>query len=355
VVRTKLLAILLLAAAPALAAPKADPQAEREAKTLFAEGNRLLAAGDAQGALGMYRSAYERFPNPKLLLNIGTALRQLGRNAEAADAYERYLRESGFDAKRAAEATKILGELEPLVGRVRIETTPPGATVAIDGKAVGVVAEPKVVRVEPGSHTFSAELRDHEPVNVAVKIARGEELPVRIALKALPPPPPPPPLEPVAPLPVAPAPSPEALLEVEGGFEPEPLSHAGHLALTARSETDVRELGTGSAFGVAVGVGQIIELSGLALIQRDVGMRVAATAWLMPDAAVKPLLRLGIPVFFTDDGAKAGIHAGGGAIWDLSERYGLGLDLAVEHFPGAPDARHKTAAVLGAGLHVRVY
>jgi PEGA domain-containing protein len=348
---TRALALIaLFAAAPAGADKTADAQAEREAKTLFAEGNRLLAAGDAAGALGMYRSAYDRFANPKLLLNIGTALRQLGRNAEAAEAYEQYLRESGFDAKKAAEVTRILGELEPLVGRARVETTPPGARVSIDGRSIGAVSQPRVVRVEPGNHTLAAELQGYEPANVAMTIAAGEEKAVPIALAPLPQAPTPPP-EPQA---RWPEPSPEVRVEVQPAAPPSELGHAGHLGVVARSETDLRTVGTGSALGATLGLGRLVEVSALALLQRDTGMRVSATAWLLPDAAVKPFLRLGVPVFF-GDGASAGIHAGAGLVWDVTARYGVELDGALEHFPGAPGDRYKTAGVLGAGLHVRVY
>jgi hypothetical protein len=125
--------------------------------------------------------------------------------------------------------------------------------------------------------------------------------------------------------------------------------------LTARSETDLREFGTGSALGLTLGIGRFVEVSGLAVFQRDRGMRLAGSVWLMPDSAIKPLVRLGVPVFFGDAGAEAGIHGGVGLVWDIAPRYGIGFDAAVEHFPGAPAERHKTAAVFGAGLQVRVY
>ena len=69
----------------------AQADSQTEARALFKEGNRLLDAGDYVGALDMFKGAYSRWPNVKILLNLGTALRQLGRNVEAAEHYEKYL------------------------------------------------------------------------------------------------------------------------------------------------------------------------------------------------------------------------------------------------------------------------
>lgn len=349
-VRTFLLIVSFSAVAGAQAPTGAQAEAEDAAKALFAEGNRLLAEGDAEGALGMFRSAYARYPNPKLLLNIGTALRRIGRNAEAAEAYEQYLRESGFDTKKAAEVATILGELEPLVGRLRIEVSPAGALVTVDGKTIGPLSQPRVVRVEPGDHTVGAALQGYESAAVSLRIAAGEEQPVALTLTALPAPEPA-----IAPAPSTGWPPPSGEVQVEARVVPGDLSHANHLGLTARSETDLRTTGTGSAAGATFGVGRWVEVSAMGLFQKEVGLRVAGSLFILPDSPWKPFVRLGVPMFFADGTTAAGVHAGGGLMWDFMPRWGVGLDGAVEHYPNAPAGVYKTAGVLGAGLHVRIF
>ena len=228
-----------------------------------------------------------------------------------------------------------------------------GSQVRVDDEDIGILTQATTVRVEPGTHTVYAEREGFEPATVSITVAAGEELQVPIALEessregagarsALWPE-------------SSPRADAEARFQVQPRRAESPHSHAGHVGVTARSETDLASGGTGSAFGATVGVGRYVEAAAMALIQRDTGLRIAASVWLMPDSAAKPFLRLGIPVFFGDGSTSAGFHAGGGVVWDIVPRFGVHLDIAVEHFPGAPDAREKTAGVLGAGLHARLY
>src|SRR5205823_2043183 len=134
---------------------RADSQAE--ARTLMREGNRLLEAGDYRGALDMYQAAYARVPSVKILLNMGTALRQLGRNAEAANAYARYCNDPASDATRRAEVASLIAEIDRGVGRVLVQVNEATARVSIDGKPVEGSATTRTVRVEPGTHVVGAE------------------------------------------------------------------------------------------------------------------------------------------------------------------------------------------------------
>ena len=61
---------------------RADDASEREGRALFDKGNQRIKEGDFAGALEAFQSAYAKYPNVKILLNIGTTLRHLGRNVE---------------------------------------------------------------------------------------------------------------------------------------------------------------------------------------------------------------------------------------------------------------------------------
>lgn len=176
-------AVLALALAGQAEAAGGKPE-KLEAQKLLTQGNQLAGEGDFVAALRKFQDAYDRFPSPKILLNIGTTLRQLGRNVEAAEIYEIYLDDPGADPARRADLERILAELEAVVGRLRIEIDPPRATVRLDGKQLDDWRSGDSVRVEPGEHTVIANLKGVPPAVQTVKVyARQERLVVlRIAL-----------------------------------------------------------------------------------------------------------------------------------------------------------------------------
>jgi tetratricopeptide (TPR) repeat protein len=184
-----LLLIGLLLAVPSPA--KADSQAEREARLVFQEGNKLLEAGDYVGALDMYRSAYAKFPSPRILLNMGTALKALGRNAEAAEAYEKYLASPDADKKRIKEVQKIVADLNAGLGKLKIVVNEPGAKVLVNGEVVGESPQEITLRREPGSYTVVAQKEGFPAALATVALKAGDERAVELRLDSSAPPPPP--------------------------------------------------------------------------------------------------------------------------------------------------------------------
>jgi hypothetical protein len=188
------LLVLVVAAAltVSLSARAAPPPKGAEAKDkaaaqkLLDEGNRLIGEGEYVEALARFRAAHARFPSAKLLLNIGTTLRQLGRNVEAAETYERYLTDPGADPKRVPEVRRVLGELDALVAYVRVVVTPADATVTLDGAALPLAARGVEVRIEPGTHKLVGEKKGLPPAVQTITLARGERRTVPLALIPLP-------------------------------------------------------------------------------------------------------------------------------------------------------------------------
>jgi hypothetical protein len=128
---------------------------EAAARTLFKDGNDLVKKGDFVTALDKFRSAYAQWNNPKILLNIATTLRALGRYAEAVETYERYLLDPGADANRKNEVTAALKEIEGKTGRVRIVVSESDALLNIDGRRLD--KGQTTARVDPGRHAVTAE------------------------------------------------------------------------------------------------------------------------------------------------------------------------------------------------------
>src|SRR6266508_4139833 len=76
--------------ARALAAITSD----RAVQALLAEGVRQLTAGAHEQALANFLAAYAKVESPRLLVNIAAILRDMGRLADAANTYQRYLADS---------------------------------------------------------------------------------------------------------------------------------------------------------------------------------------------------------------------------------------------------------------------
>jgi tetratricopeptide (TPR) repeat protein len=153
-----------------------------DAQRLLLQGNDAANDGDYLTALEHYRKAYALYPSPKLLLNIGAMLRSLGRNVEAAGVYESYQKDAGADPARAPDVARFLGEIDALVGRIRVKVSHPGATVRIDGNPIEAAELASGVRVDPGEHTVVANHPRYPPAVVNIKLAGKEDRLVELAL-----------------------------------------------------------------------------------------------------------------------------------------------------------------------------
>ncbi|MBW2456846.1 MAG: hypothetical protein JRI68_20180 [Deltaproteobacteria bacterium] len=173
---------LVLALLPTASSAAPAGALKDKAQELLTEGNRLAGEGDFGAALLKFRTAHELYPSPKLLLNIGTSLRYVGRNAEAAATYEEYLAHGDADPSREAELRRILEELEGLIGRLELTLGEPDVRVSLDGELIRDVQDGMVVRVDPGRHTVVAEKDGRQPTVRHVSVG---ELPDPVNLRAV--------------------------------------------------------------------------------------------------------------------------------------------------------------------------
>ncbi|MBI5482743.1 MAG: tetratricopeptide repeat protein [Deltaproteobacteria bacterium] len=84
-------ALALLAAAPALAQKPPTPQQKKAAKAHFQQGKAFYEAGAWDDAIREYQKAHDLVPLPDLMFNIGQAWRMKGDKAKALEAYQKYL------------------------------------------------------------------------------------------------------------------------------------------------------------------------------------------------------------------------------------------------------------------------
>ncbi len=180
------------ASASAGAKAPAKPADKRAAQKLLAQGNQLVGEGDYLGALEKFRGAYDKFASPKILLNIGTTLRQLGRNVEAATVYENYLRDPERDSAREKDVRRVLEEIDAVVGRIVVVVDEPTATLRLDGKQIEPFVAGESRRVDPGEHTLMAEKPGAPPAVQSVVVRPRQEHLITLRFTAPPPAAPPP-------------------------------------------------------------------------------------------------------------------------------------------------------------------
>lgn len=153
--------VCLLTAGSASAAPptsvdRSDADRRKEAQGLFEKAVRQSQAGDARGALGSFRQAYERSPSFRVLYNIGQLCQKTGDAACAVRAYEQYLKDGAEQvpaARRAAVETE-LGLLGKRVATLTVRSNATGADVSIDGDPAGKIPVERVV-LNVGTHKVS--------------------------------------------------------------------------------------------------------------------------------------------------------------------------------------------------------
>jgi tetratricopeptide (TPR) repeat protein len=146
------------------------PEQFEASRQHYAAGAAAYERGEYDVALGQFQAAYDAAPSPELWFNIGRCHERLGRWAEAAAAYERYLagkptvedavqiRERISDLKlRAHEAARLA---QPAPPPAPAPTTPPPPR-SLRAPAIALAAV-TVALAAGGSGTWFSEWSDYQ-------------------------------------------------------------------------------------------------------------------------------------------------------------------------------------------------
>jgi hypothetical protein len=169
---TLLLGVLL--AQEPLPSAYANPEAKPRAQALLKEGSALFEQGDYQAALEKFREAYATYPSPKLQFNIAQANRDLGRPVEALGAYELFLTlATDASPETLSDARRSVAELQASLGQLKIDCSPSGSEVTIDGKSVGLTPLRQAIWSVPGYHQVTIRHQQFVPAIETVEIVKG--------------------------------------------------------------------------------------------------------------------------------------------------------------------------------------
>ena len=344
--------------------PVNDPKVRAIAQALMIEGVKRLNAKSYDQALANFLDAYGMLPSPRILLDIGSTLRDMGRAADAANTYQRYILDPGTGAERVGEVKQLLIDLDATLTILTVHVFPRGSDISIDGGPFIPVGSTLVTRVRAGIHLVrmrhgnaSAELTVNgfagEDKELAATLPADAAEP--IAVEPTPPATKPtttpttttttpttitPPPATMPPKPAEPPDRVDAWLSTGTGYtsgdpggndrrvrdgfqgeeilpiipqfdevggtvvlrEPEPEIGSGLLAMT---RIDGRGRGVAAGFGVALSGTNHIEIEAAVLRSQEWGAYVGVRYRLMT-GAIRPYVGAGMPIFEFDDDRAAG-------------------------------------------------
>jgi hypothetical protein len=185
-IRSRLCSVLLAAvlAAPSLAHAQGAPAPAAS----LAEADKAAHAKDWSTALTKYQAALQGAPSAGAQLGVADALFQLGRAADAYDAYAEAQRTYGAKLGKAEKALveARLKELAKKTGALLVRANEPGAKVEVDGKAIGVSPLAGPVRIATGTHDVHVSKAGFSPFAAQSEIAPDATAVVEVTLVAQP-------------------------------------------------------------------------------------------------------------------------------------------------------------------------
>ncbi|MEZ4360434.1 MAG: hypothetical protein R3B48_09650 [Kofleriaceae bacterium] len=322
---------------------KPEGAAKVDAKALVQSGVKLLRQKDYLGALVVFRDAYQRFPSVKLLLNIGTTLKLLGRDAEAANAYQRYLDAPDADRARAVEVKAELAKLDRRVGVVQIvvaDEAPVGAELSIvEGDWLPL--RPGPLRVAPGPYRLRARAVGFEPVEISAVAVAGERQEQRLVLVAIPV---------VEEVPEAPPVIPD--VEVTRPLPPPARERRSRLGLMLRGHFHLSPAGAAALIGPTLDVTRRVEVHAGVLIGRFRG-GYAGSSVALTSTRIRPLVSGGA-VLFVDDGPRVALRGAVGLELVLSRNLSLFAEVGGERLLNPPMTVFANSFVPSASVHGRL-
>lgn len=160
--------------------------ARKEAAERFDRGLRLFDERNLPAALAELERAHALAPNPVVLLNIGLVQASMGRSVQAVATLDRILAEPGtLSAARIEQARRTRDEHARRIGEIGVTTQVTGATVELDGVAVGTSPLSAPLRVASGEHVVSVVATGFAPARKAVSVAGNTRVDVAIELVAM--------------------------------------------------------------------------------------------------------------------------------------------------------------------------
>lgn len=166
-----LILLLLLIAGAAQGADVAD-----EAEFHFRRGLAFQRQGRFEDALAEFYASNRLVPNRNVQLNIASTLGRLQLYDEAFRAYSELARQP-LPPDERKDVDQALAYLRPRLALVRVESTPPGASIFVGRRDLGALGStPKTLALKPGRHRILLDLDGYRSAELEVEVVRGSEV-----------------------------------------------------------------------------------------------------------------------------------------------------------------------------------
>jgi Tfp pilus assembly protein PilF len=163
-----------------------DTETLRIARQRFQEGVRFFDDGQYAKARAAFLQAYALKQHPSVLLNLAQSELRSGHEAEAAQHFAQFLRETdGSNPGEVRQAQEGLEEARAQVAEVLLTVDVDDAYVLVDGSVFGRSPLPDPVFLAPGTHVLGVR-KGGTSVIRKITAAAGEKVTEAISLAAAP-------------------------------------------------------------------------------------------------------------------------------------------------------------------------
>lgn len=162
--------------------------ARDQARRHFDEGVAAMAQSNWEDAARAFEESMRAQATASAALNLGIALKRVGRLLEARLRFQQYLElpSETLHREHDAEVQTMLGEIARSVARVHFSAFAPAAAVlSVDGRRVQL-NDANEVTVDPGSRLVRAEAPGYVPFEERVELAAGGTRDLRVEMVAAP-------------------------------------------------------------------------------------------------------------------------------------------------------------------------
>jgi hypothetical protein len=171
--------VALLSCGLVLARPASAGTEPESPDSLIDRGLDLRRQGKPAEALELFERANSMAPSARAIAQMGLAEISLHRwidaDAHITAALARHDSEWIENPKTRETLRKALSDIGTHLGRIRVEGTN-GAEITMEGRMVGRLPLPAAAAVNPGAIRIRATAPGHQPLDVEVVVAAGEEI-----------------------------------------------------------------------------------------------------------------------------------------------------------------------------------
>jgi hypothetical protein len=169
--------LLVSSAAHTWAEPDAPaPQATPTAYDSFIDQAVIgYEAGRYAEARTLFRQAHEVMPTARTLRSIGMCSFNLGDYVDAVENLEAALHDARkpLTAEQQRNATDLIAQSNPHIGRFQLRLSPPTAALTVDGRTVTLNDRHELL-LEPGRHNIEAHAPAYRGVQTMLNVGAGD-------------------------------------------------------------------------------------------------------------------------------------------------------------------------------------